>query len=183
MERPVSITFHNMDGTAELEEHVRRRIDELEKTHPHVIGCDVVIDAPRKEQLTGTEFAVRVTLSVPGPNIHVERHIGRSGAAEDINLAIHEAFDAARRKLKEQKREMAGQEVKHHAPVLHGVIDRLFEGEGYGFIVADDGREVYFGRDSMVNGDWRKLRVGTKLRFREMEGDKGPFAANVAVLD
>lgn len=183
MERPPSITFRNMQGSPEIEDHIRRRIDELEKTHPHVIGCDVVVEAPQKQHVTGTEFAVRITLSVPGPDIHVERHLGRSGASEDVNLAIHDAFDAARRKLKEQKREMGALEVKHHAPILHGVIDRLFEGEGYGFITADDGRELYFGRDHLVTGEWDKLRVGTKLRFREMEGDKGPFAANVAVLD
>jgi ribosome-associated translation inhibitor RaiA len=141
MESPPSITFRNMEGTPALEEHIRRRIEELEKTHPHIVGCDVVVDAPQKEACHGNGVRRRITCRVPGPDIHVERHVGRSGADEDVNLAIHEAFDAARRKLKEQKREMGAQEVKHHAPVLHGVIDRLFEGEGYGFIVADDGRD------------------------------------------
>ncbi|WP_193176691.1 HPF/RaiA family ribosome-associated protein [Oricola nitratireducens] len=183
MQRPASITFRNMDKSAVLETHVHKRIGELEKAHPHIVGCDVVIEAPQKKKVTGTEFAVRLTISVPGPDIHVERHVGRSGAAEDANLAIHEAFDAARRILKEQKRKMGSVEVKHHDPVMHGTIDRLFEGEGYGFITSDDGNEVYFERDSMTNGDWDSLRVGTKLRFREMAGEKGPFAANVAVAD
>ncbi|MFZ2102284.1 MAG: HPF/RaiA family ribosome-associated protein [Oricola sp.] len=183
MEKPVNIAFRNMDGSAELEEHIHRRIAELEKTHPHIVGCNVVVEAPQKKHVTGTEFAVRITLSVPGPDIHVERHVGRSGAKEDVNLAIHEAFDAARRILKEQKREMGGQEVKHHAPMLHGTIDRLFEGEGYGFITAEDGREVYFERDNLTSGSWDSLRVGAKLRFRGMEGGKGPYAVNVTMAE
>ena len=183
MERPVSITFRNMDGSEALEEHIHRRIDELEKTHPNIVGCNVVVEAPRKKQVTGTEYLVRITLSVPGPDIHVERSYGRSGEAEDVNLAIHKAFDAARTILKEQKRKMGNVEVKHHPEVAHGTIDRMFEGEGYGFITADDGSELYFDRDSLVNGEWDKLRVGTKLRFREMDGEKGPFAANVSVAE
>jgi cold shock CspA family protein/ribosome-associated translation inhibitor RaiA len=182
MESSPSISYRNMDASADIDAHVNRRIAELEKTHPHIVGCDVVIDAPKKKHVTGGEFTVRITLRVPGPDIHVERHVGRSGANEDVNLAIHEAFDAARRILKEQKREMGAREIKHHPPVLHGTIDRLFEGEGYGFITADDGRELYFGRDSLETGDWADLRVGTKLRFREMEGEKGAFAANVTIM-
>ena len=183
MESPPNITYRNIDRSPAIDEHITRRIAELEKTHPKIVGCDVVIDAPQKTKVTGTEFAVRVTLRVPGPDIHVERHVGRSGAAEDVNLAIHEAFDAVRRILNEQKQEMAQIHVKHHPPVLHGRVDRLFEGEGYGFLVADDGREVYFERDNLTTDHWDKIRVGTKLRFREMDGDKGPYAINVTIMD
>ena len=183
MESPANITYRNMDASPAIDDHVNRRIGELEKAHPHIAGCDVVVEAPDKKHVTGGEYIVRVTLRVPGPDIHVERHVGRSDAAEDVNLAIHEAFDAARRILKEQKREMGKLEVKHHPLVLHGRIDRLFEGEGYGFITSDDGREFFFERDSLVTGDWDALRVDGKLRFREMEGEKGLFAANVAVMD
>ena len=40
---------------------------------------------------------------VPGPDIEVERRIGRSDPAADVRLAIREAFDAARRMILERK--------------------------------------------------------------------------------
>jgi ribosome-associated translation inhibitor RaiA/cold shock CspA family protein len=182
MQSPPNISFRHIEGSPELRDHIEKRMGELEAAYPDIVGCDVVVEAPRKKQVTGTEFLVRITLRVPGPDIHVERHFGRSGGSEDLNLAIHGAFDAARRILKEQKREMGALEVKHHPPILHGAVCRLFEGEGYGFALADDGHELYFGQESLTAGNWGDLKVGTRLRFREMEGDKGRYAANVAVL-
>lgn len=183
MQTPPTITYRNMTPSPAIDDHIHRRMDEIAKAHPRIVGCRVVIDAPQKKHVKGRDFEVRVTFMVPGPDIHVARRVGRSGAAEDVNLAIHEAFDAARRLLQEQKREMGSVEVKQHSPVLHGRVDRLFEGEGYGFVVADDGHEVYFDREGLVSGDWKALKVGTKLRFREMAGDKGPYATNVAIAE
>lgn len=179
---PSKISFLNMESSQAVEAHIRDRIAELEKYHPRIVGCDVVVAAPGRKQINAREFDIRLTVRVPGPDVHVSRSFGRSTASEDVSLAVHQVFDAARRELKEQGRKMSGLDVKHHAPVLHGTIDRLFEGEGYGFIRGDDGQDIYLGRDSLVAGDWDKLHVGAKVRFREQDGDKGPYAANVAVL-
>ena len=182
MQSPPNVVFRNLDPSPAIEEHIHRRIAELEKYHSGIIACNVTVIAEKQKHVTGREFKVNLFLSVPGPDIHISRSVGRSQAEEDVNLAIHEAFDAARRSLKEQERKMGGQEVKHHPPVLHGKIDRLFEGEGYGFIKADDGREVYFERDNLTVGDWDKLGVDAKVRFREENGEKGLYATNVAVM-
>ncbi len=182
MQSPPSITFRNLDPSPAVEEHIRQRIAELEKYHPHIVGCDVVVNAPQKNHVSGREHTIQLTIRVPGPDIRVSRSLGRSHAAEDLNLAVHKVFDAARRQLKEQVRKMGRVEVKQHPPVMHGAIDRLFEGEGYGFISADDGREVYFERDNLTTGDWDKLHVDMKVRFRLEIGDKGAYATNVAIM-
>lgn len=183
MQSPPKITYLNMTPSNAIDDHVNRRLEELEKYHPRIVGCDVVIAAPQKLKRNARDFEVRLTIRVPGPDIYVAQHVGRSGAVEDVNLAIHKAFDSARRTLKEQKREMSRREVKHHPPVTHGRIERLFAGEGYGYAVTDDGREVYFERDSLVSGDWDKLKIDGTIRFREMAGEKGPYAANISVAD
>lgn len=177
------ITFRHLDPDPEIRAHILERIEELEKYHPRIVSCDVVVSAPQKAHVTGQEYAIRVTIRVPGPDIRVERSLGRSEAVHDINLAVHKAFDAARRQLKEQARKMGKVEVKHHAPILHARVDRLFPGEGYGFLAADDGREVYFERDNLTAGDWNAIAVDTKVRFREAFGEKGAYATNVAILD
>ncbi|MCP4318541.1 MAG: HPF/RaiA family ribosome-associated protein [Hyphomicrobiales bacterium] len=175
------ISFRNLDHSTAVEQHVVQRFDELKKYHPRIVGCDAVIGAPRKRQQSGREFEVHLTIKVPGPDVHIHESIGRSTAVEDVNLAVHRAFDAARRVLKKQKQKMGRVEVKQHSPILHGHVDRLFQGEGYGFIRADDGSEVYFERDNLTTGDWDKLVIDAKVRFREVIGEKGPFATNVAV--
>ncbi len=181
MQSPPTITFRNLESSSAVEDHIRRRIEELEDHHPRIVACDVVVSQVTTRQVTGNQFEVDVTVRIPGPDVRVSSKMGRSTAADDVNLAIHRAFDAARRELKERQRKMDHLDVKHHPPVLHGVIDRLFEGEGYGFIQADDGNEVYFEQDNLTSGNWRELRIGMKVRFREADGPKGSYATNVAV--
>lgn len=183
MQSPPNITYRNLSPSTAVDDHINRRLEELEKYHPRIVGCDVVIEAPQKPKRNARDFEVRLTVRVPGPDIHITQHVGQSGAIEDINLAIHKAFDSARRKLKEQKREMSRHEVKAHPPVMHGRIVRMFEGEGYGYVLADDGHEVFFNRESLVSGDWEKLKVDGKIRFREMNGEMGLYAANISPIE
>ncbi len=63
--------------------------------------------------------------------------------------------------------------MKYHAAILHGVIVELEPQLGYGFVRADDGKQVYFQKDSLVSGDWNALEIGTRLRFREQDGENG----------
>ncbi len=176
------ISFRNIDRSEQLEELIHQQIGRLEKVYPRIVDCEVVIHGPQKRRTTGREVNVKITVRVPGPDIHVERSVGKGEEQQDITLALHRAFDAARRELRERVKKMARVEVKPHPPVLHGRIDRLFEGEGYGFISADDGRDVYFDRESLTTGSWDQLRVDMKVRFREETGDKGPFATNIAAI-
>jgi len=183
MQSQPSITFRNIAHSDAIEDHVRRRVDELEGFHPRIVSCDVVIEALPKKKVSGRDFRVQVKLGLPGSDVEVDRHVGRSEASEDVNVAIHAAFDATRRILLEQERKMDGLHVKHHPPVTHGRIDRLFEGEGYGFIVAEDGSEVYFERDNLTKDVWSRLKVDTRVRFRMDEGPKGFYAMNVTATD
>lgn len=183
MERPLNITFRNMDTSLAIESHIRERASELEKYHSRIVGCDVVIKAEKKKKVSGRNFEVQLTVRVPGPDIYVAREIGQGNASDDVNLAIHEAFDAARCLLKEQVRKMSGHDEKLHPPIIHGIVDRLFQGEGYGFLKADDGKEVYFEKDNLTVDDWKAISIDTKVRFRENIGDKGPYATNVTIVN
>jgi len=107
-----------------------------------------------------------------------------SEASENLDLAINEAFAAARRQLQDQDREMDPHRVKRHAPIKHGKIDHLFEGEGYDFISSEeDGGEYYFSRESLTVQCWDKLLVGDRLKFRAEDGKNGPYASNVSPVE
>ena len=181
MQSDPTITFRNFDSSPAVEQKIMERIVDIEKFHPRIVSCDVVVEMPQKSKVSGREFEVHININVPGPDIHVSRSVSHSEAKENLDLAIGEAFSAARRILQDQDRGMDPHRTKHHAPIEHGAIVRLFEGEGYGFIHSeDDGGEYYFSRESLTVDCWDKLGVGDRLKFRAEDGENGLYASNVS---
>jgi len=183
MQAPPKISYHNLASSPAIENLVQRRIKALELRHDRLTGCEVTMEAPQKRKRHGRVFKVRLNLHLPGPDLSISKEVAQGSAQEDLILAVNRAFTAAEKQLKKRKKKMNGLEVKHHPPVLHGKIAELEPELGYGWVQADDGRKVYFQRDSLTSDDWARLDKGTRLRFREMQGDKGPYAASVAIAD
>jgi CspA family cold shock protein len=67
--------------------------------------------------------------------------------------------------------------VKH----LKGKIKKLIRDRGFGFITAEDGKEVFFHRTALAGGDFDSLVEGTSVVFDSESGPKGPSAVNVRV--
>jgi ribosome-associated translation inhibitor RaiA len=183
MQSSPNVTFRGLDPSPAIEELIGDRTARLEKFHAGIIACDVVVEAAPKRKVHGRLFSVRVKLSLPGPDISVSRDVAQGDAQEDVRLAVNQAFSAVETKLTEQKRTMGAVEVKHHPPVVHGEVSELERELGWGMIRAADGRSVYFQKDSLETGSWDAVAVGRRLRFREVEGEKGPYAIHVVVID
>jgi cold shock CspA family protein len=66
---------------------------------------------------------------------------------------------------------------------MRGVVVRLFRDEGFGFIKSMEGREIYFHRNSLVENDFDRLEIGTGVRWDEEEGEEGPQATSVRIVD
>jgi cold shock protein len=65
-----------------------------------------------------------------------------------------------------------------------GVV-KWFNGEkGYGFIARDNGEKDVFAHFSAIKAEgFRTLREGQRVEFEVVEGDKGPQAQNVELID
>jgi len=128
-------------------------------------------------------FHVRVDLKVPGREIVVGRDPAANRGHEDIYVAIRDAFDAAQRLLEDHARQVR-RDVKLHAVPDHGRIVRLLPEKNCGFILAADGNELYFHRNSVANGGFDKLAVGDEVRFvaQHSESPEGPQASTVVPL-
>jgi ribosomal subunit interface protein len=180
MNVPLQITFRHVSGSPQVEARIRERAAKLDQMYSQVMTGRVVVDLPQNRRRKGKIFQVRVDITVPGRELVVNREPLMNHAHEDVYVAIEDAFDAMERKLKEYAREVRG-EVKRDVVPERGRVNTLFSEEGYGFILTRDGRDIYFHRNSVLNGGFERLRVGTEVRFSEEQGEEGPQASTVEI--
>jgi cold shock CspA family protein/ribosome-associated translation inhibitor RaiA len=172
------ITLRGMGPSPAIERAIRRKMSWLQRYFPHIIGCRVTLEAPHRHQRKGRLYHVRIDMTVPGGELVVTRDPSQHLAHGDVLVAIRDGFDAARRELMDYARLQRGQ-VKASVGTQNGRVTRL-EAD-HGFLESEDGREVYFHRESVRQG-FERLGPGTKVRFTEERGDKGPQASTVDVV-
>jgi len=160
-----------------MQRYVERRVTKLDQIASNIVRCHVVIEAPHRHSREGRRYAVRIDVRVPGREIAISRELGDSEI--DVYAAIDEAFDEAKRRLREAVDVRRG-DVKSHERTLHGRVAKLFGYEGYGFIETAAGDEIYFHKNSVLNGAFERLERGDRVRFIEEEGDDGIHATSVA---
>jgi ribosomal subunit interface protein len=181
MQLPLQVNFRDMDPSEVVEARVRERAAKLDRFADHIMSCRVMIESHHKHHHKGNVYHVRIDITAPGREIVVSRDPGEHHAHEDVYVAVRDAFDAAERQLQDFVRQQRGDE-KVHETLPHGEVIALFPELDYGTIRSADGREVYFHRNSVVDGDFDQLQEGAEVRFVEEQGDKGPQASTVHVV-
>ena len=196
---PTQVTFHGLAHSDPLESDVLERVAWLEQFYKSIVSCRVLIELPNRHRRDGRHFRVTIELTVPNgnpiivnhePTLHgplkdaaAEEH--RKGSGTDsvhryARVAVHEAFDVARRLLQDFARRQRDS-IKSHEVPAHGVISGIWPSENYGHIQTDDG-QIYFNRASVLNDAFDELAVGTPVAFVEEKGEKGPQASTVRML-
>jgi CspA family cold shock protein len=66
---------------------------------------------------------------------------------------------------------------------LKGTIKRVIRERGFGFISAEDGREIFFHRSALEGADFDALEEGNSLEFDVEKGPRGPRAVNVKMTE
>lgn len=62
---------------------------------------------------------------------------------------------------------------------MKGKIAKLVRDRGFGFISAEDGKEIFFHRSSLEGVDFTALEEGNGVEFNTETGPKGLRAVNV----
>jgi len=182
METPVRIEFKGIDATSRIRDTIKTNIDELESRFGRVTACHVTLKAPSGHHRTGGQYEVHVRLALPdGREVNVGRTPKADERYSDIDFAIADAFHRARRRLQDQVGEMQGKTKAHEELPLATVL-RLEPIDGFGILETNDGREIYFHQNSVLNDSFSKLKVGTRVAFSEEAGEKGPQASTVRIL-
>ena len=63
-----------------------------------------------------------------------------------------------------------------------GTVVRLDPSGEFGFLESNDGQEIYFHRNSVLDDAFARLAVGSRVTFAEELGEKGPQASTVKLL-
>jgi ribosome-associated translation inhibitor RaiA len=106
MQLSPQITFRGMAPSDTIAAQIRERIDKLDRFHGRIMSCRVVVECGHRHQRKGHIYHLRIDIKVPGHEIVVGRDPPEHLAHEDMNVAIHDAFDAARRQLEDVARRM-----------------------------------------------------------------------------
>ena len=181
MQVPLEISFHNLPSSDWVEQAIREHVGKLERIYPRLVGCRVSVEALHKQHRTGNIYDVHIELRLPGGERVVSREPHRAKekyAHPDIKRSLRDAFAAAERQLKDYKQLQAG-EVKVHDALFQGQVAQIYPLEDHGFILTNEGTQLYFHRNSLLDGDFAKLKRGDVVHYVPAEGDTGPLARKV----
>jgi cold shock CspA family protein len=199
MNIPLQITFRNVAATPAIEQKIRVSAERLERFCRSIMSCRVMVEAPARHRKRGYGLHVRIDLTLPDGEIVVrreptlyEREQGFAGTGSHkrfeirperrhLEVAIREAFHAARRQLQDYARRVR-MDVKAHEPMAEGRVSKLFPVRGYGYIETQDGREIYFHANSVLKEKFAALEPGSKVTFTEEAGEKGPQGSTVRLV-
>jgi len=182
MQTPPEIQFQGMKATPAIEAAIGNHVAQLETRFGRITACRIVLKAPGKHHRTGGLYEVHIRLALPdGREVNVERTPPADERHSDLAFALNDAFKHARRQLQDKVRRMEGR-VKHHDGPPIGMVVSLDPSGEFGFLEAAGGEEIYFHRNSVLDGAFSRLSVGSRVRFTEEPGDKGPQATTVRLL-
>jgi len=174
MQIPLQISLHGIEHSNALYNAIREKAEKLDHYYDHIMSCRVVLELGGRHRHQGKQFTVRIDVKVPGGEIAITREHD-----EDVQVALRDAFDAARRKLEDYARGQRG-DVKRHPAEYTGRVARIDAEQGIGFIATPDGRELYFSRDNVVHPPFEHLAVGTTVHFIEEVAGEGLQAKRVS---
>lgn len=207
MQVPPVIDVKGLPMTPEIDLLLQRRIASLEKVCGYIISLRVAIEKEQGRHQIGNPYRIRLDIRIPPnhelvvrrqPVIHndVRTSVEREGSEqinpqtlssdhkeEPLPVAIRRTFDSARRQLQRLvERQRHEIKVHPHGQVM-ALVQRLFRKKGFGFLRSLDGQEIYFHKNSCLHNEWERLEVGTGVRYTVQEGEKGPQASSIEIVD
>ena len=183
MQIPVEITYRDIEKSDAVEARVRDWVEKLERVYDRITRCEVTIGQPHHRHRKGNPFSITIRLTVPGGEVVSSHDPGPDGAHEDVYVALRDAFLASRRQLEDHVRKLR-RDVKFHAGEERPTGRVTFHDveKAWGWIEPDDGRRIYFHRNSVLDGKIDELAVGDDVRFVEEQGNEGPQASTVELI-
>lgn len=184
MQVPLEVTYKNVEKRDTIETLIDQKTAGLEEVCDYITSCRIAIEQPHSHQRVGNPYRVRIDLRVPpGHEIIVKREPDEGAMHDSLDIVLRDAFDVARRQLKEIVQKQHNEVKKHPAQEVSALVEELERKEGYGFLRTVDGRRIFFHQNSVTNEDFKRLEIGTGVRFVETMGEQGPQASTVEIVN
>lgn len=179
MQTPIEIDFQGFTPTDRQKAAVQEHIRLFEKRFGRISSGRLVAIGPGGHHQTGGLYEVNIRLRLPmGKEVDASRTPHADERHSDFYFALNDAFKRARRQLQDKVGRLRG-EVKSHEPPTAGTVTKLFE--DHGFLETSAGLEIYFHRNSVLNGGFAKLKPGMRITYVEEDGENGPQASTVKI--
>lgn len=62
---------------------------------------------------------------------------------------------------------------------MKGTVKMFNKEKGFGFITAEDGKDVFFHYSSLVMDSFKTIEAGAKVEFDVEDSPRGPRASNI----
>ena len=112
--------------------------------------------------------------------VHIPGHtITARKQQNTFEEAIRDAFAALKIELGKIREKRASHEVHINVPPERGIVRKIFREEGYGFILLENGTEVYFHRNAVHDLAFEEMEDGLEVSLNVEPGQKGPQATTV----
>lgn len=186
MQVALEITYRDVEKTAAIEALIHEKVARLERLCDYINNCQIALEKIHDRPKQGSPFRVRIDLTVP-PNheLVADSHPVDRNQYPDIDTVIRDAFSKIERQLKELVRQQRESEKSKGSGIQEtaALVTTLYPEADYGFIKTLEGEEIYFHRHSVLHGDFDRLEVGTGVRFAVAEGENGPQATSVQIVN
>jgi cold shock CspA family protein len=179
------IIFNAVDRSEWVENYVADRLRKLERFAQGITRCHVALKQEQGSHRKGNVYSVTVEVRIPPQHdLAATKQMEIVDMTTQLPAVINAAFGAIERQVKKTAALRRNeQKVRVADGQAHGIVEKLFAEDGYGFLrTLDDNRQVYFHRNSVLNDDFERLVVGAEVRFSEVEGDEGPQASSLHVV-
>lgn len=182
MQTPVEIECQNAVVPEGYRQAIEKHVEKLEERYGRATACRVIVKGPGEHHHTGGLYEINIRLALPeGREINIGRTPKLDERHSDLEFATNDAFRRARRRLQDHARRLQGA-VKVHEGEPIGTVVRIDREGDFGFLKSVDGGEIYFHRNSVVEGKFPELSVGSRVVYVEEAGAKGPQASTVKPL-
>lgn len=187
MKVPLEVTYRGVEKSEAIDNLIHEKVAKLERVCNYINSCHVAVEKDHDRPSSGSPYRVRIDITLPPSHeLFAESNPADQNQYVELDTLVRDAFSKAERQLKDQKQLQRDHDIsKTHtgADATEALVVRVFPEDGYGFIKALNGEDIYFHRNSVLHGDFDRIEVGTGVRFAATEGDKGLQATSVEIVD
>jgi cold shock CspA family protein len=180
MDKPFEIVCQGFKPSEAQDVVFQQKVRALERKFGRIASGRLVVRAPSGRHQRGGLYGINIRLRLHGgKEVESSKTPDPDDRYSNFRFALNDAFKRAERQLLMQVDRLEG-EVKSKAGQPIGTVARLFE--DHGFIESPEGLEIYFHRNSVLDGAFGKLEVGSRVAYAEETGEQGPQASTVRLL-